>query len=74
MAYMENWQKLPHNCSSITNRKIRKQQVRKKEAKGKKTDEGMAACPNFPNPITPPSRLNYKYQFLLCLFIHRGLA
>ena len=55
MAYMENWQKLPHNCSSITNRKRRKQQVRKKEAKGKETtDEGMATCPNFPNPVTPP--------------------
>jgi len=43
MAYMENWQKLPHNCSSITNRKRRKQQVKKKEAKGKeKTDGNMS--------------------------------
>lgn len=54
MAYMENWQKLPHNCSSITKRKRRKQQVRKKEAKGKKTEEGMATRPNFPSPVIPP--------------------
>lgn len=58
MAYIENWQKLPHDCFSITNRKRRKQQVRKKEAKAK-TDEGTAACPSLPNPIAPPSRLNW---------------
>ena len=42
------------NTPSGTKRKRRKQQVRKKEAKGKKTEEGMATRPNFPSPIPPP--------------------